>query len=81
MNLFTSTEADGDLLRPVSKDKTPKTKTFTRKLRLDSKGRILLPVELRRNFGIDQDYGIKVVFSLEKDFALLLFEKGGGEDG
>ena len=70
-------EADGDLLRPVSKDKTQKTKTFTRKLRLDSKGRILLPADLRKNFDLGEDSEISIVFRLDKNLVLLEIGQNG----
>lgn len=76
MNSFTSREAVGDLLRLDSKI-NPKTRIFTRKVRLDSKGRILLPAEVRRNFGLDKDLEIKIVYTLEKNQILLVI----GQDG
>ncbi len=55
-----------------------KTICFTRKIRLDSKGRILLPVEIRRNYGLGKDSEIEIIFSLDKNLILLTI---GGQDG
>lgn len=71
MNSFTSREAVGDLLRPDSRINS-KTRIFIKKVRLDSKGRISLPVEVRRNFGLDKDFAISIVFSLDKNLVLLV---------
>ncbi len=71
MNSFTSREAVGDLLRPDSRINS-KTMIFIKKVRLDSKGRISLPVEVRRNFGLDKDFAISIVFSLDKNLVLLV---------
>ena len=79
MNQFTCREAIGDLLSPGS-TKDSKTRTFTRKVQIDSKGRILLPIEVRRNFGLEKDFEISVVFSLDRNLVLLMFGENG-QDG
>lgn len=82
MNVFTCLEA-GDSFSPDS-IKLIKSKKFTRKLRLDSKGRISIPAEFRRNFGLENDSVISMVFSLDSNVALLVFvddgmQKEGGD--
>ena len=72
MDGFTRREADGDLLSPDSK-----ARISTRKMRLDSKGRISLPAEIRRNFGLDSNSDIIIAFNLKKNFIFLLI----GQDG
>jgi bifunctional DNA-binding transcriptional regulator/antitoxin component of YhaV-PrlF toxin-antitoxin module len=68
-------EAAGATVSPDSKARSGKI--FTRKLRLDSKGRLLLPVEIRRNYGLDSDADIAIAFSLEKNIILLLINNDG----
>lgn len=63
----------GDLLSSYYK-----TNVFTRKVRLDSKGRILLPAEIRRNYGLGKDSEIEIIFSLDKNLILLAIY---GQDG
>ena len=72
MNQFTRRETVGDSLSPFAK-----SATFTRKARLDSKGRLSLPVVVRRNFGLDEGSEVLMVFSLDKNLILLVI----GEDG
>ncbi len=82
MNSFTRLEAVGDLLRPDSRinSKNSKTRIFTRKVQLDSKGRILLPAELRKNFGLDKNFEINAVFTLENNLVLLVIGQDGVAD-
>ena len=72
MDGFTRREADGDLLSPDSK-----ARIITRKMRLDSKGRISLPADLRRNFGLGSNSDIVIAFNLKKNLIFLLI----GQDG
>ena len=82
MNQFTRREAVGDLLRPSSINPilTSNPRTFIRRAKLDSKGRIILPIDVRRNFGLEKDCEISVVFSLDKNYVLLVIG-GDGQDG
>ncbi len=75
MNGFTRREAVGALLSPDSR-----TKTFTRKVKLDSKGRILIPAEIKRNFGLEAGSDIKAVFSLDSNLVLLVLGRDGVAD-
>lgn len=80
MNGFTSKEVVGDLLRSSSKKQTDKKK-FTRKMRLDSRGRLLLPLEIRRIFGLEKDSNVDLAFDLEDNFILLSFGQDSVTDG
>jgi bifunctional DNA-binding transcriptional regulator/antitoxin component of YhaV-PrlF toxin-antitoxin module len=72
VNQFTGRATVGDLLSPDSK-----SATFARRARLDSKGRLSLPVDVRRNFGLDEGSEVLMIFSLDKNLVLLVI----GEDG
>jgi AbrB family looped-hinge helix DNA binding protein len=50
-----------------------------RKVKLDSKGRISIPSEVRKNFGLEEGIEIELVFDLKKNFVILLFDNG--QDG
>lgn len=51
-------------------------------MKLDSKGRISIPCELRKNFGLEEGIEIELVFDLGKNFAVLIFERSeNGQDG
>ncbi len=60
----------------ISND-SPKTifgKNFkTRKVRIDSKGRISIPSDIRRSFGLDEGMEIKLFFDLSKNILILEF--------
>jgi AbrB family looped-hinge helix DNA binding protein len=84
-------EAVGDLLSPVSNStritqrtrisrETKKAKIFTKRLKLDSKGRILLPSEIRRNFGLDKGSEIDIAFNLEENVIFLEISGNDGQD-
>ena len=79
MNQFTCREAIWNLLSPASATGS-ETRTFTRKVQIDSKGRILLPIDVRRNFGLEKDFEINVVFSLDRNLVLLVISEDG-QDG
>ncbi len=51
----------------------------TRRVRIDSKGRISLPSELRKNFGLKEGDEIELVFNLRKNFIILILTNG--QDG
>jgi hypothetical protein len=76
VNQFTRREAVGDLLSPDSN-----SVIFTCKAKLDSKGRILLPAEIRRNYALDKDSEISIAFDLKKNLILLVIGQGGVEAG
>lgn len=70
--------SNGDTRSPGNIDSIySKPKTFTRKIRLDSKGRISLPVEIRRNYGLDKDSEISIAFSLEANLIFILIGRDG----
>jgi AbrB family looped-hinge helix DNA binding protein len=50
---------------------------FRRKLKIDSKGRISIPSEIRKNFRLEEGFEIELVFDLKKNFVMLFF----GQDG
>lgn len=50
-----------------------------RKVKVDSKGRISIPSEIRKNFGLEEGKEIELVFDLRKNFLLLIFDNG--QDG
>jgi len=50
-----------------------------RKVKVDSKGRISIPSELRKNFKLEEGSEIELVFDLKKNFVVLTF--GNGQDG
>lgn len=50
-----------------------------RKVKIDSKGRISIPSEVRKNFGLDEGVEIELVFDLKKNFVVLVFDNG--QDG
>jgi len=62
---------------PVSKG----LECFSRKLKLDSKGRISIPSELRKNFGLDEGIDVELVFDLRKSFAVLIFSEKENKTG
>lgn len=63
-----------DLLRPKAGSK------IKRKLRIDSKGRISIPADVRRSFGLENGDKIYLYFDLGKN-KLILFLKENGQDG
>ena len=50
-----------------------------RKVKVDSGGRISIPSEGRKNFGLDEGMEIEMVFSTRKNFVVLDFDNG--QDG
>lgn len=49
-----------------------------RKVKVDSKGRISIPSEVRKNFGLEEGFEIEMVFDLRKNFVILVFDNGQG---
>jgi AbrB family looped-hinge helix DNA binding protein len=57
---------------------------ISKKIRIDSKGRISIPSELRKNFGLEEGSEIELLFDLRKNFVVLVFGEGSdsyGQDG
>lgn len=50
-----------------------------RKVKVDSKGRISIPSEIRKNFGLYEGIEIELAFDLSKNFVILVFDNG--QDG
>lgn len=46
-------------------------------MKIDSKGRISIPSEIRKNFGLEEGFEIELLFDLKKNFVVLVF----GQDG
>ncbi|MBN2042931.1 MAG: AbrB/MazE/SpoVT family DNA-binding domain-containing protein [Candidatus Aenigmarchaeota archaeon] len=44
-------------------------------LRIDSKGRISIPSDIRRSFGLDEGMEVELVFDLSKNYLILGFSK------
>ena len=74
MNQFTRREAVGDLLSPGSR-----SAIFTRSAKLDSKGRLSLPIDVRKSFGLDEGSEVSMVFSLDMNLVLLVIGQDGVE--
>jgi bifunctional DNA-binding transcriptional regulator/antitoxin component of YhaV-PrlF toxin-antitoxin module len=53
-----------------------KKQYLLRKIKLDSKGRILIPVEVRKNFNLTEKCELELIFSLSKNIIFLVFENG-----
>jgi AbrB family looped-hinge helix DNA binding protein len=69
-----SSQAKGGQFIPENASPVSKClECFCRKLKLDSKGRISIPSELRKNFGLDEGFEIELFFDLRKSFAVLIF--------
>lgn len=47
-----------------------------RKVKVDSKGRVSIPSDIRRNFGLDEGIEIEMIVDLKKNFLILKFENG-----
>jgi AbrB family looped-hinge helix DNA binding protein len=47
-----------------------------RKVRIDSKGRISIPSELRKNFGLGKDSEVNLVFDLKRNVIFLVIGQG-----
>lgn len=54
-----------------------KSNFLKRKLKIDSKGRICLPAEIRKNFNLNEDSEVVLVFDLSQNIIFLVF----GQDG
>jgi AbrB family looped-hinge helix DNA binding protein len=52
----------------------------TRTVRIDQKGRISIPSEIRKNFGLEEGTEIELVFDLRKNYLILKFSENG-QDG
>jgi len=74
VNGFTE-EKEAGLFSLVSRKKL-----FSRKIRIDSKGRILLPADIRKNFGLGADSEVTVVYSLFDDFLNVVFGQGSAKE-
>lgn len=55
---------------------SPNSRFLKRKVKLDSKGRISIPVEVRKNFGLKSDSELELVFDLKENIIFLVFENG-----
>ncbi|MBN2331173.1 MAG: AbrB/MazE/SpoVT family DNA-binding domain-containing protein [Candidatus Aenigmarchaeota archaeon] len=75
MNRFTRRGSVGDLPSPASR-----AEIFTRKAKLDSKGRLLIPIDIRRSFGLGSGSEVDMVFSLDKNLVILVIDESG-QDG
>lgn len=74
MNQFTRRASVGDLLSPGSR-----SAIFTRSAKLDSKGRLSLPIDVRRSFGLDEGSEVRIMFSLDNNLVLLVIGQDGVE--
>ncbi|NIO23079.1 MAG: hypothetical protein GTN38_03580 [Candidatus Aenigmarchaeota archaeon] len=52
---------------------------ISKKIKIDSKGRISIPSEIRKNFGLEEGVEIELVFDLKRNFVVLVFSNG--QDG
>ncbi len=59
--------------------KSPFKNLIFRNVRIDAKGRISIPSDIRRNFGLDSGSEISIAIDLRKNIAFLIF--GNGRDG
>lgn len=50
-----------------------------RKVKVDSKGRISIPSEIRKNFRLEEGKEVELVFDLKENFVMLFFVNG--QDG
>jgi AbrB family looped-hinge helix DNA binding protein len=70
--------------REANDSRSPETVSFQRylrRIRVDSKGRISIPSDLRRSLGLESGSDVLLGFDLENGTVFLVSCSGGDEDG